>query len=129
MTPPEIRVSERPRTCRQSSEGCWTGLEPDVRGGEAASPPAAVMGGGYLVAAPRAIERSEDARWAYEMKWDGMRAIGYVQDGTTRLLSRNDLDVSVNYPEVLDPSEPVRQHSLVAAGARRPRRVEHATEA
>jgi ATP dependent DNA ligase-like protein len=56
---------------------------------------------------------SEDARWAYEMKWDGVRAIGYVQDGTTRLLSRNDLDISVSYPEALDAPEPVQQRSLV----------------
>jgi ATP-dependent DNA ligase len=35
-------------------------------------------------------------------KWDGVCVIGYVQDGTTRLMSRNDLDVSVSYPEVLD---------------------------
>ena len=62
---------------------------------------------------PAAIE---DARWAYEMKWDGVRAIGYVQDGTTRLLSRNDLDVSVSYPEVLDSPEAVLQRSLVLDG-------------
>src|SRR4051794_20388078 len=59
---------------------------------------------------------SDDGRWAYEMKWDGVRAIGYVQDGITRLVSRNDLDVSVSYPEVLDPPEPVRQRSLVLDG-------------
>ena len=42
------------------------------------------------------------------MKWDGVCVIGYVQDGTTRLMSRNDLDVSVSYPEVLDAPDPVR---------------------
>jgi hypothetical protein len=55
---------------------------------------------------------SEDGRWAYEMKWDGVCVIGYVQDGTTRLMSRNDLDVSVSYPEVLDAPDPIRQRSL-----------------
>src|SRR4051794_32930251 len=59
---------------------------------------------------------SEDGRWAYELKWDGVRAIGYVQDGTTRLLSRNDLDVSISYPEVLEPPAPVRQRGLVLDG-------------
>src|SRR4051794_34763992 len=58
----------------------------------------------------------DDGRWAYEMKWDGVRAIGYIQDGTTRLMSRNDLDVSVSYPEVLDAPDPVRQRSLVLDG-------------
>ena len=55
----------------------------------------------------------EDGRWAYELKWDGVRAIGYVQDGTTRLMSRNDLDVSVSYAEVLEPPEGLRRRSAV----------------
>jgi ATP-dependent DNA ligase len=31
----------------------------------------------------------EDELWAYELKWDGVRAIAYLHDGTTRLVSRN----------------------------------------
>src|SRR4051812_8070940 len=46
---------------------------------------------------------AEDAHWRYEMKWDGVRAVGYVRAGEVRLLSRNDLDVSRSYPEILDP--------------------------
>ncbi|MFI6263862.1 non-homologous end-joining DNA ligase [Micromonospora sp. NPDC051006] len=37
--------------------------------------------------------------WAYEFKWDGVRAIAYVADGI-RLLSRNDRDVTRAYPEL-----------------------------
>ncbi|MDZ5444910.1 non-homologous end-joining DNA ligase [Micromonospora sp. 4G57] len=37
--------------------------------------------------------------WAYEFKWDGVRAIAYVDDGV-RLLSRNDRDVTRAYPEL-----------------------------
>ncbi|WP_305884687.1 non-homologous end-joining DNA ligase [Micromonospora sp. RHAY321] len=37
--------------------------------------------------------------WAYEFKWDGVRAIGYVADGV-RLLSRNDRDITRAYPEL-----------------------------
>lgn len=44
------------------------------------------------------------AGWAYEMKWDGVRAIVYLdpaRDGDgVRLFSRNDRDVSVSYPEL-----------------------------
>src|SRR5919205_472054 len=43
----------------------------------------------------------EDEQWAYELKWDGVRAIAYLHAGTVRLVSRNDLDVSVSYPEIL----------------------------
>jgi bifunctional non-homologous end joining protein LigD len=39
------------------------------------------------------------AGWAYEMKWDGVRAIVYLDDDV-KLFSRNDRDVSVSYPEL-----------------------------
>ena len=43
---------------------------------------------------------AEDDAWAYEMKWDGVRAVAYVDGGRVRLMSRNDLDVTVSYPEL-----------------------------
>src|SRR3954469_7409160 len=46
---------------------------------------------------------AQDDAWAYEMKWDGVRAVAYLQDGTVRLMSRNDLDVTRSYPEVASP--------------------------
>jgi bifunctional non-homologous end joining protein LigD len=38
--------------------------------------------------------------WAYEFKWDGVRAVGYVGHGRLRLLTRNDLEVACSYPEL-----------------------------
>ncbi|SDM00260.1 bifunctional non-homologous end joining protein LigD [Nonomuraea maritima] len=38
--------------------------------------------------------------WAVEMKWDGVRALVYVEDGAVRLLSRNGRDVTPAYPEL-----------------------------
>jgi bifunctional non-homologous end joining protein LigD len=43
---------------------------------------------------------AEDADWAYEMKWDGVRTIAYAEGGRLRLRSRNDHDVTAAYPEV-----------------------------
>jgi bifunctional non-homologous end joining protein LigD len=43
---------------------------------------------------------SEDPDFGYEMKWDGLRAVAYVADGEVRLVSRNDKDVTVAYPEL-----------------------------
>ena len=42
----------------------------------------------------------EDADWAYEMKWDGMRAIVRIDGGRLSLHSRNDRDVTVSFPEI-----------------------------
>ncbi|GAA3658430.1 hypothetical protein GCM10022224_022290 [Nonomuraea antimicrobica] len=38
--------------------------------------------------------------WAVEMKWDGVRALAYVEDGAVRLMSRNNKDITAAYPEL-----------------------------
>src|SRR3954453_5862194 len=40
----------------------------------------------------------DDGRWAYEIKWDGVRAIGYVDGGRLRLASRNGRDLTPRSP-------------------------------
>ena len=42
----------------------------------------------------------DDGEWAYEIKWDGVRAIGYVDGGRLRLESRNGSDITPRYPEL-----------------------------
>ena len=41
-----------------------------------------------------------DDQWAYEMKWDGVRALVPVAGGRVALTSRNDIHMSVAYPEL-----------------------------
>lgn len=41
-----------------------------------------------------------DEGWAYEFKWDGIRAVSFSQGGTLRLISRNQEDVTRRYPEL-----------------------------
>jgi bifunctional non-homologous end joining protein LigD len=36
----------------------------------------------------------------YELKWDGVRAVAYLDGGPLRLLSCNDRDIAVSYPEL-----------------------------
>jgi bifunctional non-homologous end joining protein LigD len=42
----------------------------------------------------------DDDRWAYEIKWDGVRAIAYAAGGRLRLASRNGRDITPRYPEL-----------------------------
>ena len=42
----------------------------------------------------------EESEWAFEVKWDGVRAITYSQPGRIRLQSRNGNDVTPAYPEL-----------------------------
>jgi bifunctional non-homologous end joining protein LigD len=43
---------------------------------------------------------ARDDGWAYEVKWDGVRALGYVEGGRARLITRNLNDVTTRYPEL-----------------------------
>ena len=38
--------------------------------------------------------------WAWELKWDGIRALGYIADEQLRLFTRNGNEVSRRYPEL-----------------------------
>jgi bifunctional non-homologous end joining protein LigD len=42
----------------------------------------------------------DDENWAYELKWDGIRAIAYCEVGHLRLESRNLREITSHYPEV-----------------------------
>src|SRR5207248_13040 len=42
----------------------------------------------------------DDESWAYELKWDGIRAIAYCEVGHLRLESRNLREITSHYPEL-----------------------------
>jgi bifunctional non-homologous end joining protein LigD len=41
-----------------------------------------------------------EAEWAFEIKWDGVRAVSYIEDGALHMESRNLLDITPRYPEL-----------------------------
>jgi bifunctional non-homologous end joining protein LigD len=51
--------------------------------------------------------------WAYEMKWDGVRALALVEGSNIRLTSRNGNDVTVAYPEIHTLAEHLRLDALL----------------
>ena len=40
--------------------------------------------------------------WNFELKWDGVRALGFVEDGLTHLVSRSGRDLTDTYRELAD---------------------------
>jgi bifunctional non-homologous end joining protein LigD len=44
----------------------------------------------------------KDAGWAYEFKWDGVRALVYVDGGRVRAFTRNDKSLLSTFPELRD---------------------------
>ena len=53
-----------------------------------------------MLATPGALPDGPD--WLFEVKWDGMRLLADVVDGSVRLTSRTERDVTANFPELAD---------------------------
>ncbi|MFR9779377.1 non-homologous end-joining DNA ligase [Micromonospora sp. MS34] len=47
------------------------------------------------------------AGWAYEFKWDGVRALADVVNGRQHLFARSGVDITVAYPELIPLAEQV----------------------
>jgi bifunctional non-homologous end joining protein LigD len=58
----------------------------------------------------------DDGRWAYEVKWDGVRAVAYSQPGELRLESRSLKDITDSYPELFHLGAALGSHSAVLDG-------------
>lgn len=83
-------------------------------------PPAGYTAMPALVRPMLAIAREQlpkdDANYGYEFKWDGVRAIVYIDGGRPRVLSRNDRDVTGSYPELRAMAESLGSRQLVLDG-------------
>jgi bifunctional non-homologous end joining protein LigD len=59
----------------------------------------------------------DDDKYGYEIKWDGVRAVAYVEEsGATHLESRNLNDVTRQYPEAAAVGQALRGRSAVLDG-------------
>lgn len=57
-----------------------------------------------------------DDDFAYEIKWDGVRAIAYIENGSVRLQSRNLLNITARYPELHALGRAVRARNAILDG-------------
>jgi bifunctional non-homologous end joining protein LigD len=54
-----------------------------------------------MLASPGAKAALPDAaEWAVEMKWDGVRALAFIEAGKLKLMSRTSKDITTTYPEL-----------------------------
>jgi len=54
--------------------------------------------------------------WLYEVKWDGVRAVAYLNNGRLSLLSRNLKEQNFRYPELSDLADFVLGEKIVLDG-------------
>jgi bifunctional non-homologous end joining protein LigD len=59
---------------------------------------------------------ASDDQWAYEVKWDGVRAIGFIEGGHLRLQSSNRIDITRRYPELAAVVDDLGGHTVILDG-------------
>ena len=69
-----------------------------------------------MMAVARPELPADESAYGYEFKWDGVRAVVYVEGGRPRVLSRNDRDVTGSYPELRALAEALGSRQVVLDG-------------
>ncbi len=54
--------------------------------------------------------------WLFEIKWDGYRAITFIENGKARLMSRNQNDLTPRYPELKDLPQFIQAKNAILDG-------------
>ncbi|MGB8772154.1 MAG: non-homologous end-joining DNA ligase [Candidatus Korobacteraceae bacterium] len=54
--------------------------------------------------------------WLYEIKWDGYRAVAFLEGGSVRLVSRNQNDLTAAYPELRSIPDSVKARTAILDG-------------
>jgi bifunctional non-homologous end joining protein LigD len=58
----------------------------------------------------------DDPDWLFEIKWDGYRAIAFIENGKVRLVSRNQNELTARYPELKDMPEFIQAKTAILDG-------------
>lgn len=58
----------------------------------------------------------DDEGWAFEVKWDGIRAVAFAEPGRLRLTSRTGRDITGQYPDIAGLSRQLGSHTAVLDG-------------
>ncbi|MGC2477150.1 MAG: non-homologous end-joining DNA ligase [Candidatus Sulfotelmatobacter sp.] len=58
----------------------------------------------------------DDKDWLFEIKWDGYRAIAFVEGGKVRLVSRNQNELTGRYPELKDMPDFIKAKTAILDG-------------
>jgi bifunctional non-homologous end joining protein LigD len=54
--------------------------------------------------------------WLFEIKWDGYRAVAFIEDNVLRLVSRNQNDLTSQFPELRDLPKFIRPERAILDG-------------
>ncbi|HET9304965.1 MAG TPA: non-homologous end-joining DNA ligase [Candidatus Sulfotelmatobacter sp.] len=61
-------------------------------------------------------EPFDNADWLFEIKWDGYRAVAFIENGKVRLVSRNQNELTARYPELKDLAKFIKAKNAILDG-------------
>jgi bifunctional non-homologous end joining protein LigD len=70
----------------------------------------------YPMLATSVSEPFDGADWLFEIKWDGYRAVAFIENGKARLVSRNQNELTARYPELKDLPKSVKAKTAILDG-------------
>jgi bifunctional non-homologous end joining protein LigD len=70
----------------------------------------------YPMLAESITEPFDGAEWLFEIKWDGYRAIAFIENSKVRLVSRNQNDLTARYPELKDMAKLIKAKTAILDG-------------
>lgn len=59
---------------------------------------------------------ADESGWAFEVKWDGVRAVCFSEPGRLRLVTRNGNEVTARYPELARLNRALSMHRAILDG-------------
>src|SRR5882762_7191671 len=92
---------------------------------ESAPPNPAELPGAHSAPIPREVSVTlakiadkvfSDPNWLFEIKWDGIRTVAFVENGGVRLFSRSKRDVTAEFPEFQDLAKHLRAGTAILDG-------------
>jgi len=84
----------------------------DIPGAVRKSMPTAV----YPMLATSIEKAFDNPDWLFEIKWDGYRAIAFIDNGKVRLVSRNQNDLTAQFPELAELPKFVKARRAILDG-------------
>lgn len=70
----------------------------------------------YPMLAESITEPFDSPEWLFEIKWDGYRAVAFIENGKVRLVSRNQNELTGRYPELKDMGTFIKAKNAIFDG-------------
>jgi len=109
--PAEKRKTSKPKAAKSSTSSAASAVQ-DLPGAVKRAMPTAIT----PMLATSIDKPFDNAHWLFEIKWDGYRAVSFIEDGKVRLVSRNHNDLTAQFSELRLLPEHVKAETAVLDG-------------